>query len=115
MNELLKEVEQMRSQIVEWRRHFHQNAELSFEEYKTSDFIEEKLRSFGGIEIERPTKTGVIGKIYGKGKGPTVARESRHRRASHDGGKRYSLCFREQAGYAFLRTRRTCGDATWHS
>lgn len=73
MNELLKEVEQMRSQIVEWRRHFHQNAELSFEEYKTSDFIEEKLRSFGGIEIERPTKTGVIGKIYGKGKGPTVA------------------------------------------
>lgn len=73
MNDLLSEVKEMRSQIVEWRRHFHQNAELSFEEYKTSDFIEEKLRSFGGIEIERPTKTGVIGKIYGAGQGPTIA------------------------------------------
>ena len=67
MNELLNEVKQMHSEIIEWRRHFHQNAELSFEEYKTSDFIEEKLKSFGGIEIERPTKTGVIGKIYGAG------------------------------------------------
>lgn len=73
MNELLNEVKQMHSEIIEWRRHFHQNAELSFEEYKTSDFIEEKLKSFGGIEIERPTKTGVIGKIYGAGKGPTIA------------------------------------------
>ena len=73
MNELLNEVKQMHSEIIEWRRHFHQNAELSFEEYKTSDFIEEKLKSFGGIEIERPTKTGVIGKIYGAGQGPTIA------------------------------------------
>ena len=65
MNGLLNEVKQLHEQIIEWRRHFHQNAELSFEEYKTSDFIEEKLKSFGNIEISRPTKTGVIGKIYG--------------------------------------------------
>lgn len=73
MNSLLNEVKELHPQIIEWRRHFHQNAELSFEEYKTSDFIEEKLKSFGNIEILRPTKTGVIGKIHGKGKGPVIA------------------------------------------
>ena len=73
MNGLLNEVKQLHEQIIEWRRHFHQNAELSFEEYKTSDFIEEKLKSFGNIEISRPTKTGVIGKIYGKKEGPVIA------------------------------------------
>ena len=73
MNGLLNEVKQLHEQIIERRRHFHQNAELSFEEYKTSDFIEEKLKSFGNIEISRPTKTGVIGKIYGKKEGPVIA------------------------------------------
>lgn len=73
MSDLLNEVKQMHSQIIEWRRHFHQNAELSFKEYKTSDFIEEQLKSFGNIEILRPTGTGVIGKIHGKGNGPIIA------------------------------------------
>lgn len=73
MSDLLNEVKQMHSQIIEWRRHFHQNAELSFKEYKTSDFIEEQLKSFGNIEILRPTSTGVIGKIHGKGDGPVIA------------------------------------------
>lgn len=73
MNGLLNEVKQLHEQIIEWRRHFHQNAELSFEEYKTSDFIEEKLKSFGSIEVSRPTKTGVIGKIHGKTEGPVIA------------------------------------------
>lgn len=73
MNGLLNEVKQLHGQVIEWRRHFHQNAELSFEEYKTSDFIEEKLKSFGNIEVLRPTKTGVIGKIYGKKEGPVIA------------------------------------------
>ena len=72
-NRLLNEVKQLHEQIIEWRRHFHQNAELSFEEYKTSDFIEEKLKSFGNIEVSRPTKTGVIGKIHGKTEGPVIA------------------------------------------
>ncbi len=60
MNGLLNEVKQL-------------HAELSFEEYKTSDFIEEKLKSFGNIEVSRPTKTGVIGKIHGKTEGPVIA------------------------------------------
>lgn len=73
MSKLINEVSQMHPQIIEWRRHFHKNAELSFQEYKTSDFIEQQLRSFGNIEILRPTKTGVIAKIHGRGEGPTIA------------------------------------------
>ena len=33
--------------MVEWRRHLHQNPELSFQEEKTAVFIKEKLESFG--------------------------------------------------------------------
>lgn len=32
---------------VEYRRHFHQYPELSFEEFETSEYIAEKLASFG--------------------------------------------------------------------
>ena len=52
---------------------FIEHAELSFEEFQTSDYIEEKLKEFGGIEIKRPTKTGVVGIIGGALPGPTIA------------------------------------------
>lgn len=32
--------------IVEWRRHLHQNPELSFKEYETSQFIYDTLSTF---------------------------------------------------------------------
>lgn len=73
MTDLKQEVKELFSQVVEWRRHFHQHAELSFEEFQTSDYIEEKLKEFGGIEIKRPTKTGVVGIIEGALPGPTIA------------------------------------------
>src|SRR3712207_7276856 len=40
-----------------WRRHLHQNPELSFQEEKTSKFVYETLKSFGGLELSRPTPT----------------------------------------------------------
>ena len=73
MTDLKQEVKELFSQVVEWRRHFHQHAELSFEEFQTSDYIEEKLKEFVGIEIKRPTKTGVVGIIEGALPGPTIA------------------------------------------
>ena len=73
MINLLQATKDMHPQVIEWRRHFHKHAELSFCEFETSDFIEEQLKSFGNVEISRPTKTGVIGKIHGAKPGPTIA------------------------------------------
>ncbi len=53
-------------EIVDIRRHLHQNPELSLEEFQTSAFISSKLKEYG---IEHQTgiaKTGIIGWIYGK-------------------------------------------------
>lgn len=60
-----EEVLQLEPQLLEWRRHLHRNPELSFEEYRTTAFIEETLRSFGVTDIQRPTKTGLIATITG--------------------------------------------------
>ncbi|MFJ2033259.1 M20 family metallopeptidase [Streptosporangium sp. NPDC087985] len=59
--------------IVSWRRHIHENPELSFKEFTTSSFIAELLTGFG-IEVQRPTRTSVLGVLRGgRGDGGTVA------------------------------------------
>src|SRR5579875_33549 len=66
-------VEQVKEDIVKWRRHFHQNPELSFEEVKTAQFVYDTLQSFGGLELSRPTKTSVMARLIGKQPGKTLA------------------------------------------
>lgn len=70
---ILDEVKQIQEDIITWRRHLHMHAELSFQEFETSDYIEQVLKSIGGIEISRPLPTGVIGVIDGAYPGRTVA------------------------------------------
>ena len=54
------------SAVVEMRRHLHKNPELSFKEFKTSEYIQQKLDEFG-IEYESGiVKTGVVALIKGK-------------------------------------------------
>lgn len=61
-------------QVVAWRRHLHQHPELSFMEFETSNYIANVLKNFEGIEISRPTKTSVVGRLKGlKGEGKTIA------------------------------------------
>ncbi|MGE7546233.1 M20 metallopeptidase family protein [Sporosarcina newyorkensis] len=85
-------VEEVFPQVVEWRRHLHQHPELSFEEYETSKFIEEQLNTFDGIEVSRPTKTSVMGRLKGlAGDGKTIAM-----RADID-----ALPIREETGISF--------------
>lgn len=57
------------NQLISFRRHLHQHPELSFKEYKTCQFVKEKLESWG-IETQIMASTGVIGLI--KGKNPTA-------------------------------------------
>lgn len=48
------------------RHHIHANPELSFKEFNTSQFISEKLKSWGIEHITGVAGTGVIGLIKGK-------------------------------------------------
>jgi amidohydrolase len=81
-------------QAVEWRRHLHAHPELSFQEHETAAFVEERLRSFGGLEIERPTATSVVARLR-CGDGPTLAL-----RADMD-----ALPILEETGSPFASTR----------
>lgn len=59
--------------VIEWRRHIHQNPELSFQEEKTGDFVANLLESFGNIKVLRPSKISVVGILEGDKKGKKVA------------------------------------------
>ncbi|WP_412520618.1 M20 metallopeptidase family protein [Staphylococcus simulans] len=52
--------------VTEHRRHFHQNPELSLEEYETTNHIIAFLESIG-VPFERPLETGVIAHLKGNG------------------------------------------------
>lgn len=59
--------------VIEWRRHIHQNPELSYEEMFTSEYVSEILESLGNIEVIWPTPTSVVGILRGGKAGSTVA------------------------------------------
>src|SRR3954451_10211030 len=64
--------EDLEARAIAWRRHLHANPELSFEEHETAAFVEQTLRSFGGLEIERPAGTAVVARLHGSRPGKTV-------------------------------------------
>jgi amidohydrolase len=61
---------QYQPEIVSCRRHLHRNPELSFQEYETQKFVEEKLRSYGITDVKRMAETGVVAQI--KGNNPSM-------------------------------------------
>lgn len=86
--------EDLQGQIVEWRRFFHQNAELSFREHASAERVEQSLRAMGNdVSVGWTTEdnvreqlarlgapfaagmggTGVVGELRGTQPGPTVA------------------------------------------
>ncbi len=52
------------SETVETRRYLHKNPELSFKEYKTTEFIQSRLKELG-IPFENPLETGCVGILKG--------------------------------------------------
>ncbi|WP_340063362.1 amidohydrolase [Ascidiimonas aurantiaca] len=70
LEEAIKNIE---PKIIEWRRYFHQNPELSNREFNTAKKIAAHLRSLG-IEVQTGiAKTGVVGILQGKRPGKTIA------------------------------------------
>lgn len=59
--------------VIEWRRHLHQNPELSNREVKTAAYIAAHL-TFLGLEVQTGiAKTGVVGTLKGGKPGPVIA------------------------------------------
>ena len=52
-------------ETIEIRRHLHAHPELSYKEFETSAFVQEKLKGLG-IPFEIKATTGVVGLIKGK-------------------------------------------------
>ena len=59
--ELKRQAEALASELIAWRRHFHRHPELSWQEEKTTLFIEEKLRAWGFENIRRGFGGGETG------------------------------------------------------
>ncbi|NCT94805.1 MAG: amidohydrolase [Chitinophagaceae bacterium] len=66
-------VKDITPKLVEWRRHFHQNPELSNREFKTGAFIADYLKSIGLDVKTNVAKTGVVAILKGGKPGPVVA------------------------------------------
>lgn len=85
------------SQVIDWRRHFHQNPELSNREFETAKKIAEILNDLGLKVDTGIAKTGVIGVLETGRPGPTIGL-----RADIDG-----LPVVERADLAFKSTKKT--------
>jgi len=68
------EIVNLKEEMIEWRHHLHSYPETAFEEYNTTKFIIEKLRSFGIDELYTDfAPTGVVGIIKGQQSGKWIA------------------------------------------
>lgn len=65
--------EEFYDEFLTIRRHLHAHPELSFQEHKTAEFIEQTLDSFGLVDVERIGKTGVSFCLNGKKPGKVIA------------------------------------------
>lgn len=73
LESLLGMVDEVKADVVKWRRHLHQHPELSFYEEQTAQFVYEMLESFGELELSRPTKTSVVARLIGAQPGKVLA------------------------------------------
>ncbi|AXT20496.1 amidohydrolase [Flavobacteriaceae bacterium AU392] len=68
-----KDIQNIESKVIEWRRDFHKNPELSNREFKTAEKIATHLKSLG-LEVQTGiAHTGVVGILKGKKSGKVLA------------------------------------------
>ncbi|MCZ8548619.1 M20 family metallopeptidase [Mesorhizobium qingshengii] len=64
MNTIVRDLEAGAAQMREWFEHMHRHPELSMQETRTSEFIAETLRGFGGYEVETGIgKNGIVASL----------------------------------------------------
>lgn len=68
----LEKAYKIKDQLIAWRRDFHQNPEIAYEEKRTASIVASHLKELG-LEVKTGVgKTGVVGVLKGKEDGPTV-------------------------------------------
>ena len=71
--EIVNDINKIENKVIEWRRYFHQNPELSNREFNTAKKIAKHLKSLNIQVIENVAKTGVVGILKGNHPGKVVA------------------------------------------
>ncbi len=69
VNHMLKKAEQLKDQIVRWRRELHQIPELGLELPKTSNYIAQKMKEWGIPTEVGAANSGVVSLIEGSSAG----------------------------------------------
>ena len=64
------EIQELQTQLVEWRRRLHQRPELAFREQLTSEFVSQKLHEWGIKHQTGIAKTGIVAIIEGTKENP---------------------------------------------
>lgn len=68
----MEQANALATEIVRWRRDFHQHPELAFQETRTARIVADVLQALG-MEVQTGVgKTGVVGLLEGAADGPTV-------------------------------------------
>jgi len=66
-------IAEFHAEMTEWRQDLHRHPELAFQEFRTSQVVQDKLREFGVDEvITGLATTGVVGVIRGRGPGRAI-------------------------------------------
>lgn len=73
-DKILKAVDSLHKQQLNWRRHLHQYPELSFEEHKTTAFLKKECQKAGLKILPLKMKTGLLAEVVGSGKNKVAVR-----------------------------------------
>lgn len=72
-SQIRPEIQALQTSLVEWRRGFHQQPELGFQEKLTAEFVTQKLREWGIEHQTGVAQTGIVAVIPGSQPGPVLA------------------------------------------
>src|SRR5699024_6188351 len=71
VTKIRQDVDELMPGLVADRRHLHENPELGFQEYKTAEFVRQRLEQLGVEDIRTGIGgTGVTGLVKGTAEGP---------------------------------------------
>ena len=71
MDNLKKEIKSLEEELITLRRDFHMHPELGYEEFRTSQIVYDYLNELG-LEVNKFSKTGIVGLLKGNEQGKTV-------------------------------------------